>query len=57
MAVVELNEQEANNLIMLLDIAVRTKGLEVSKQADYLVDKVKNAFLVKEEKTEIKKYK
>jgi hypothetical protein len=41
---IELNEQEANILVQLLDIAVRTSGLKVAQPALGLAAKVEEAF-------------
>ena len=40
----ELNEQEGNELIKLLDLAVKFQGLIVAGSCQYFHDKLKKAF-------------
>ncbi len=41
--ILQLTEAEANTLITLLDIAVKTKGLEVAQSCDFYFNKLKIA--------------
>lgn len=38
----ELTLEEAQVLVNILDIAVKSRGLEVSKAVDFFVDKIKS---------------
>ncbi len=44
----ELTEQEANTLIVLINEAVKAKGLETAQAGVYFQNKLKEAFKAKE---------
>jgi hypothetical protein len=47
---IELTKEEAQAIVDLMDIAVKTKGLEVAETAVYLLKKLNDAFIPKPEK-------
>lgn len=49
---IELTEQEANTLIVLLNEAVKSKGLEAAEAGIYFQRKLKEAFKAQGEKIE-----
>lgn len=44
----KLNEKEAQALVDLIDVATKTKGLDVAETAVYLFKKIQTAFNTKE---------
>lgn len=48
----ELTEQEANTLIVLINEAVKSKGLETAQAGVYFQNKIKEAFKAQGEKVE-----
>lgn len=44
MANIELNEQEAQVLINIINVAVQSKGLEIAESSIYLVNKINKSF-------------
>jgi hypothetical protein len=51
---IQLNEQEANSLILILDCAVRAKGLEFAGTASIVYDRIKVAHADELKKAETK---
>jgi len=50
---IKLTLEEANQLIQIIDIAQRVKGLEVSKNCLHFVEKIQEAFKEVEEVEEV----
>lgn len=53
--IIKLTEQEANELITLIDIANKVKGLEKAESCLYFLKKIQQAFEVKKEELELTK--
>jgi hypothetical protein len=53
---INFTEQEANALLILIDIAIKTRGIEAAEAGVILTKKIKESFKedIKEEKEEIK---